>query len=53
VTWFKLLAARFLGTFLMLGAVEDFRAVEPSSPAEDPRAWVVPPSGVSLRDLGS
>ncbi len=37
----------------MLGAVEDFRAVEPSGPHEDPRAWAVPPPGVTLRDLGN
>lgn len=47
-----MVAARFLGSFLMLGAVHDFRAVDAAGPHEDPRNWVVPPPGVTLRDLG-
>lgn len=50
--WLKMLAARFVGTFLLLGAVGDFRDVEPVTPREDPGAWREPAPGVGLRELG-
>lgn len=50
--WLKMLAARLVGTFLLLGSASDFRAVEPLTPREDPRAWREPAPGVGLRELG-